>query len=234
MVRVWTTASALAGSLRKPGWHTGTIAVPTRVYHITAIENLPLILGCGGLRCVSDLRNDGTDYANIAHGHLQDRRATTRVPCGPGGLLHDYVPFYFAPRSPMLYAIHKGNVAGCSHTQNDIAYLITSAEAVHDSAIGFALTDGHGITETTQFFDDLQGLGSVDWDIMRAVIWRDTLQDGDRKRRRQAEFLVHRFAPWSLIEEVAVMRQSNVARVLEILDDGDHETPVKAMPSWYF
>ena len=86
--------------------------MPTRVFHITAIENLPLILAHGGLRCVSDLRRDGTAYANIAHSHLQDRRATTPVRCGPDGCLHDYVPFYFAPRSPMLYAIYKGNVAG--------------------------------------------------------------------------------------------------------------------------
>lgn len=105
---------------------------------------------------------------------------------------------------------------------------------MQDRSIGFVLTDGHGIMKTTQFFDDLQGLGSVDLDIMRAIVWRDTIQDGDRKRRRQAEFLVHRFAPWPLIDGVAVMRQSDVGRVAKILEDFGYETPVKATPTWYF
>lgn len=46
------------------------------------------------------------DYC-IAHNTIQDRRAQTYVPCLPGGNPHDYVPFYFAPCSPMLYAAHK-------------------------------------------------------------------------------------------------------------------------------
>lgn len=212
-----------------------TIAVPTRVYHITAIENLPLILSCGGLRCVSELRNDGTAYADIAHGHLQDRRATTRVPCGSGGLLHDYVPFYFAPRSPMLYAIHMGNVAGCSKAQKDVAYLITSAELVRDNCDGFAFTDGHGIMRTTTFFDDLRHLKArIDWKIMEAKYWRDTNEDPDRKRRRQAEFLAFRFVPWSIIDSVAAMRPAEVVTIRKIMYEAGHKTPVEWRPAWYY
>ncbi|WP_353620333.1 DarT ssDNA thymidine ADP-ribosyltransferase family protein [Geobacillus sp. AYS3] len=33
-----------------------------------------------------------------AHTRIQDRRLTTLVPLPPYGTLHDYVPFYFAPR----------------------------------------------------------------------------------------------------------------------------------------
>jgi hypothetical protein len=209
--------------------------VPTRVFHITAIENLPLILADGGLRCVSDLRQDGKAYASIAHSHLQDRRATTPVPCGPGGLLHDYVPFYFAPRSPMLYSIHKGNVAGCSKSQKDIAYLVTSAELVRDHCDGFAFTDGHGIMQTTRFFNDLRHLkDNIDWQIMQAKFWRDTNEDPDRKRRRQAEFLAFKFVPWSIIDSVAVMRAIDLAAIRRTLYDADHKTPVEAKPIWYY
>ena len=58
----------------------------------------------------NSLRRQRINYVDIAYQGIQDRRATTRVPCGAEGVLHDYVPFYFAPRSPMLYTIHKGNV----------------------------------------------------------------------------------------------------------------------------
>lgn len=35
--------------------------------------------------------------------------------------------------------------------------------------------------------------------------WNDTPEDGDRKRRRQAEFLVYTSLPWRLIEEIGVI-----------------------------
>lgn len=85
---------------------------PTPIYHITPINNLTGILAAGGLNCNSTLRRDRTAYTNIAHDHIQDRRSHTFVPLAPGGTLHDYVPFYFAPRSPMLYSIATGYVAG--------------------------------------------------------------------------------------------------------------------------
>jgi len=39
---------------------------------------------------------------------------------------------------------------------------------------------------------------------MQARYWSDTNTDNDRKRRRQAEFLVHNFFPLRLVEAVGV------------------------------
>jgi len=79
------------------------IPQPTLIFHITHVNNLPLILAAGGLRTCQDLRNANVGYTDVAYQTPQDRRASVNVPCGPGGTLHHYVPFYFAPRSPMLY-----------------------------------------------------------------------------------------------------------------------------------
>jgi len=80
----------------------------TPVYHVTHVSNLPGMLADGGLTCVAKLRQRGASaYRDIAYPHIQDRRANKGVPCGPGGTLADYVPFYFAPRSPMLYTIWR-------------------------------------------------------------------------------------------------------------------------------
>ncbi len=82
--------------------------MPTLIYHLTHQNNLPDILESGCLHCVNDLGNQAS--VNIAHPAIQTRRAITPVSAGPGGALHDYVPFYFANRQPMLYALHRGNV----------------------------------------------------------------------------------------------------------------------------
>jgi hypothetical protein len=40
---------------------------------------------------------------------IQKRRGETEVSCAQGGTLHDYVPFYFTPHSPMLLQSLEGH-----------------------------------------------------------------------------------------------------------------------------
>jgi len=82
------------------------------------------------------------------------------------GTLHDYVPFYFAPRSPMLFTISRGNVPTCSN-QEPVVHLVTNIQAVQAAGLPFVFTDGHGIMQLTSFFEDLAQLDHVDWTIMR-------------------------------------------------------------------
>jgi hypothetical protein len=208
--------------------------MPTSIYHITHINNLTSILNLGGLIANSRLRQERINYLDIAHESIQDRRARTRVPCGAGGMLHDYVPFYFARRSPMLFTIHKGNVEGYNQGQESVIYLVSTAEAIEAVALTFAFTDGHGIIGYTQFSDDLEDLDMVDWDIMEAKYWNDTADDNDRKRRRQAEFLVHRFCPWTLITEIGVINTTIQAQVQRILQNVNYQPPVRVYPNWYY
>jgi hypothetical protein len=84
----------------------------TRVYHITHVQNLQSIIAHNGLWCDNSRQERELDTIGIAHDHIKQRRARRRVHLGAQGTLADYVPFYFAPRSPMLYAIHTGWVEG--------------------------------------------------------------------------------------------------------------------------
>lgn len=182
----------------------------------------------------AEIEGRKTSYKNIAYDELQDRRSTTIVPCGPGGVLHDYVPFYFAPRSPMLLAIHKGYVEGYTAGQDSIIYLVSTAQAVEQASGKFAFTDGHGIMTITDFFDDLQNLDKIDWAIMKEKYWANTEDDGDRKRRRQAEFLIHSSCPWNLISDIVVIDKQTEEVVLELLKEAGHKPRVRVKPSWYY
>ena len=207
---------------------------PKHIYHITHKDNLEGIIPQGGLVAQSVMVNDPIPYCNIAHATIQDRRAQTPVPCGPGGHLHDYVPFYFAPRSPMLYAIHRGNVDNCTAGQADIVYLVSSTESVAASELEFVFTNGHGIMALSDFFDDLDNLDEIDWDVMSARYWTDTDADPDRKRRRQAEFLVYKEFPWDKIEMIAVMNKEMKIQVKGIISNAHQKHPVKVKPDWYY
>ena len=210
------------------------IPLPTPIYHITHIDNLPSILADGGLHCCRVLRHGGVTYTDIAYGHIQDTRASTVVPCGPGGTLHEYVPVYFAPRSPMLYAIHGGWVPGYQEGQKPVVHLVSSAQAVARAGQRFVLTDGHATKAFTQFLDTLDGLDRVDWTVMPLTFWNDTREDPDRKRRRQAEFLVHSFFPWHLVTEIGVISVEMKDRVEALLRSVSHAPVVSVRRGWYY
>lgn len=155
------------------------------------------------------------------------------VPCAPYGVLADYVPFYFAPRSPMLYAIHKGYVTHYTGSQDEIVYLVSSVQAVLQRGLNFVFTDGHPVIRMTRFFNNTTDLNQVDWQVMRSRAWHDTDADPDRKRRRQAEFLVHRFFPWDLVEMIVVRGIDVRERVLGYLAGASYP-PVYLRSSWYY
>jgi len=66
--------------------------------------------------------------------------------------------------------------------------------------------------------------------------WRDEVGDMDRQRRKQAEFLVHRFCPWTLIREIGVLNVRMKARVEEILSGFDPglRRVVNVRANWYY
>lgn len=207
----------------------------TWVYHITDVSNLPSILAAGGLLSFNRLHQQRVDYTSIAYENLQDRRATKKVPCGPGGVLHDYVPFHFAARSPMLCAISKGNVPACPNGQDTVIYLVSTAEEIKAAGLGLAFSDGHGIMRLTRFFDDLSCLDQVDWELMKSKMWNETANDLDRPRRRQAEFLVHQFMPWSLVAYIGAKSRVVTDTVQKYIKDSRQPVPrIDLRTEWYY
>jgi len=69
---------------------------------------------------------------------------------------------------------------------------------------------------------------------MQERYWKDTEDDPDRERRRQAELLVHDRVPWEVIEEIGVMDTRIKARVEELLSRTAHVPPVTVRPDWYY
>lgn len=136
----------------------------------------------------------------------------------------------------MLYAIHKGFVLHYHGGQREIVYIVSSLQTVQERALPFVFTDGHPVVNITRFFNRLDELNQVDWRVMRSAAWHDTEIDPDRKRRRQAEFLVHRFFPWEAVEMIAVMDLDTREQVLRYLSDFAQQgtPPVYLRSSWYY
>lgn len=206
--------------------------VPTNINHITHIDNLPSIIEKGGLFACSSGATDR--YVNIAHQSIQDRRHIFPVPLHPYGTVHDYVPFYFAPRSPMLYSIYRGNVDGYRGGQRPIVYLVSTVQKVEKAGLPFVFTDGHAIMHLSNYYNNISDLCKIDWGIMQARFWADTEDDNDRRRRRQAEFLVYQFFPWDLFSKIVVYEEKFAEQIGKMLKNGEMTNKIRVNREWYY
>ena len=135
----------------------------------------------------------------------------------------------------MLYTINRGNVQGYTEGQKPVVHLVTSVEAATALDRAWVFTDGHAEMFLSEFFDDLARLrDGVDWTVMRSRYWHDTADDGDRKRRRQAEFLVREFFPWDAIEQIGVINRDIGREVEAALLRAGHRPAIVIQPDWYY
>jgi hypothetical protein len=132
----------------------------------------------------------------------------------------------------MLYAISTGWVSGYHGSQEDILHLVCSVEELAKPG-RFVITNRHPIAALATQHAELDALGELDWPLMRARYWNDTNADGDRKSRRQAEFLVHRSVPIEAIRLVGAMTEGVAERAAALLAAMPHPPPVVVRRAWY-
>jgi hypothetical protein len=208
---------------------------PTMVYHFTRVEHLSTILRTG-LHCDRHAKEHDLLRIEVGNRDIKARRSTRTVPVGPGGVVSDYVPFYFAPRSPMMYSIHMGNVPGYDQGTRSLVYLVASVDDLMDAGLKVVLTDRNAVLRVADFHDLASGEPSedfVDWPLMSERYWNCTDEYPDRLERRMAECLVHGTVPWRLFTEVAAKSDPVAGTVRSLI--GGHASPsVSVRPEWYF
>lgn len=208
------------------------------LYHFTHVDNLPSIYRAESLRCDVTARR-GLLGVEVGATDIKERRRQRVVPIAPGGHVGDYVPFYFAPRSPMLFRIacdRRDSIQGrYQGGDRPLIYLVTKVGDVVDAELEWVATDGNAVTATTEFTSDLRALETlVDWPLMGAELWRNTEEDPDRQRRRLAEFLVHRRVPLSVIRGIATHDDRHATQVRAIMTGHPLADRIVVKPGWYY
>ncbi len=206
----------------------------TPIYHITHVNNLPGIIEVGGLWSDRRAQQQGANTV-IGFDHIKRRRLEEiDINCHPGTKAGDYVPFYFCPRSVMLFVIDR------RHTdlkyrggQHEIVHLVSTVEAAIEAAADrpWAYSDGNAGAFYTEFCADVSQMDDIlDWDAIFARDWRDPAV----KNRKQAEFLVHDFVPWDALHEVGVIDESVAAIARAALATASHRPSVRVHRDWYY
>ncbi len=207
-----------------------------KIYHITHLDNLEQIVQSAVLwsdveRIAQDRECEVVGMSEIK----RRRREELSVSCHPGTLVGEYVPFYFCPRSIMLYILYMGNSPDITYRggQDHMIHLVADLHAVvawaDANGVRWAFSDRNAGARCTLFFSEVGSLSKVNWDAVRANVWRKTkIRDG-----KQAEFLVYESFPWKLVAQVGVRNASTKAKVEKILADADQPL-VNVRPRWYY
>lgn len=112
------------------------------VWHFTHVANLGAIADSGCLRCPS--KQD--PVVNVALGNIKARRARIAVKPDPtypdGKSVADHVPFYVAPKSPMLYTVTRGHQE-YSGGADDLVFLGLSIGNLVDAGVIWCASDAN-------------------------------------------------------------------------------------------
>ncbi|MPV50871.1 DUF4433 domain-containing protein [Pseudactinotalea sp. HY160] len=210
---------------------------PTWVLHFTPVEHLTTMMK-HGLLSDTAAHESGLLTAEVGNLQIKDRRRQQAVRLPPGGAVADYVPFYFAPRSPMMYAISCGNVPTYTSGTEGLVYLVSTLERLHELDCRPMLTDRNAALSYTDYraFDPADPVddGFIDWPLMSERYWRNTPEDPQRVERRMAEALVHKRVPWDAIMQIGTQNESVATEVRADLVAAGLRVPVNVRPTWYF
>jgi hypothetical protein len=202
----------------------------TYLYHITDIANLPSILANG--RLLSDCALAGVAHQVIGYANIKHRRMTQyRVACSKNRFVGEFVPFYFSPRSPMLYTVNLGNSGRPPGCQSSIIHLVTTVAAAVGLGRAFAISDGNAGAGYATFRNDLAAL-----DDPNHLRWADikTNQWQGKMHFKQAEFLVADQFDWSAIVHIGCHNQNTAAQVGNLLPPNQSVPTFYVRPRWYY
>lgn len=198
---------------------------------MTHFRNLPFILK-NGLHCCNCAVQD-PNYINIGHRSLISNRGQSAVTIDPGGILNDYIPFYFHYKMPMLYHIFKGMVKDYVGLQEEVIYLVSSAEKVQSLGLPFVFTNRHAYLATKILYNQLQDLDKLRWDIIKDDTWY--LQYTElRKELKQAEFLAHQHMPVDAILGIVANNEQIAKFANSAIKDANSPLRVEIRPGYYY
>lgn len=171
---------------------------------------------------------------SIGMPHIKEKRLNKELLTKPELKVGDCVPFYFCPRSVMLYKIHMRDPQNLPYAggQDPIihlqAYLHEATEWAEGSNLHWAFTAINAVSIAAEDWRSLDELHRIDWDVVRARQWKG------QRDKKQAEFLVEKRFPVSLFRSVGVRTTQTLERTEEILSNASKQIPVSCKPNWYY
>lgn len=211
-----------------------TIPAKPKIYHIVHIDRLASIIADNYLWSDADVFRQNTDSSNIGMAKIKERRLHKTLTSYPDLHVGECVPFYFCPRSVMLYMFYKNNHPEISYHggQQPIIHLMADFYQTvqwakqHDKR--WVFTDSNAGSFYFNDYAHENELHQIDWNAVATTTWSQC------RDKKQAEFLLEQQFPWKLIEGIGVYSNYYYQQVNNILNSAINHPTVKIKRNWYY
>jgi len=212
-----------------------SVPADPKIYHIVHLDRLLSIIAKGGLLSDTEVTRQTVKGTTIGMNTIKQRRMTElQLASHPGLYVGSCVPFYFCPRSIMLYLIcqanhpdlaYRGGQGPILHLEADLKQTVAWAK---QETLRWAFTLSNAGARYFEDRADLGQLGEVDWNAVQAASWQQC------KEGKQAEFLVELWFPWILVSRIGVQNALMKQRVDDAIKQCSHRPRVEVQTSWYY
>lgn len=212
-----------------------TTPAKPKIYHIVHVDRLPSIIENDGLLCDAQMVGRQGTGTVIGMDTIKERRLKElTLSSHPDLYVGRCVPFYFCPRSVMLYLLYRGNHPDVTyrggqgpivHLEADLYRTVKWAE-INNMRWAFTLSNAG-----SSYFEDrndLNSLGEIKWQAVQARKWERN------KDEKQAEFLLEIRFPWQLVDRIGVYSQGIATQALGDLAHSDYKPRVEIKKRWYY
>jgi hypothetical protein len=202
------------------------------IFRIIHRANLPWVLD-HGLHCGNSATR-AAQWVSIGNQELINKRAAWPVKVPPGGVLNNYVPFYFTPFSVMMRNINTGWNGVTQYPNSDILILVSSLRRVSAMGLPFLFTDSHANNNLAGYWSEFSELGRVDWKLLQDRDFKRDPDDPGKFGRYQAEALVHQHLPVQGLSGIVCYTEDVKMEIELALAQKGLNLQVVARKRWYF
>ena len=212
-----------------------------KIYHIVHVDRLESIIADDCLWCDAECFRRAPPGTTIGMNSIKQRRLNElTLTSYPDLHVGDCVPFYFCPRSIMLYLIYRGNHRELTYHSGQ--GLIVHMEADLRASVAWAQQNNRRWAFTlsnagARYFEDrcdLAQLKEINWEAVQTRRWSGSGTTPWIKEGKQAEFLMEYSFPWHLVERIGVYSRGVYQQVANALATGGHRPQVEVKLEWYY
>lgn len=218
-----------------------TVPAQPKIYHIVHVDRLPSIISDEYIWCDAEIVRRTPPGTTIGMNGIKQRRLNElTLDSYPDIHVGDCVPFYFCPRSIMLYLLYQGNHPELDYTsgQGNIIHLEADLHTVaqwatqNDQRWAFTLSNAGA-----SYFEDrcdLDQLDEINWDAVQADQWGGRDVSPSVKEGKQAEFLIEHSLPWHLVERIGVLSRGIYQQATDAMSADGHIPQIEIQQEWYY
>lgn len=212
-----------------------------KIYHIIHVDRLPSVLADTCLWSDAEMVNRPDTGTVIGMSDIKRRRLMElTLSSHPGLYVGQCVPFYFCPRSVMLYLLWQANHQNLGYRGGEEpivhleADLKDTVEWADENGWHWAFTLSNAGAYGFEDRDSLDSLDEIDWEAVGATRWSGSGIPSSVRHEKQAEFLIESRFPWELVERIGVRSRDIAQRVSQVLRVDTHRPIVEIRQDWYY